>query len=375
MRIVKVDPIVIDLPLEKPVQTSFDEMKRRTNVLVRIEADTGDFGIGEIWNNFPSWGVYEKIATLKYGISPLLIGEDPREISKINHKLFSKLTVLGLQWGALGPIYHSISGVDIALWDLVGKYYKLPIHKLLGGKIHNEIEVYASGLGPALLDDLVIKHKEMGIKNFKLKVGKDADLDYKNLKRLREIVDQDDKIMIDANQAWTRREAVECLKRYKPFGLTWVEEPIQCEDLDGLRYIREQTQIPVAAGENIYGRVQYRNALEKKSVDIIQPDLSKNGGISEAKVIAEMASSWQIPFAPHFLGGAVCFVSSIHFIASINGGTLLELDANPNPFRERLFETPLSIRDGKVKAPDGPGLGLELDNEFIEYFRLDLNDL
>jgi L-alanine-DL-glutamate epimerase-like enolase superfamily enzyme len=375
LKIVKVEPIVIDVPLEQPVQTSFGEMKRRTNVLIRIEADTGEFGVGEIWNNFPSWGAFEKISTLKHGITPLLIGEDPREIGRINHKLFSELTILCMQWGAIGPMYHSISGVDMALWDLVGKHYNLPVHKLLGGKIHNEIEVYASGLGPKLIDELILKHKEMGVSNYKLKVGKNTELDLQNLKKLREIIGLENRLMIDANQAWDRRSAVKNLLKFKEFDLTWIEEPLPCDDIEGLRYVREQTGIPVAAGENIYGRGQARKALEKEALDIIQPDLSKNGGISESKMIAEIASSFNVPYAPHYLGGAVCFAASLHFFASIPGGVILEMDANPNPFREKLFVHPFKVNNGKVKVPDQPGLGFELDYDFVNFYRIDMNEI
>lgn len=375
MKIIKVEPIVIDLPIAPPVQTSFGVMTRRTNVLVRIEADTGEFGIGEIWNNFPSWGAIEKVATLKYGITPLLLGEDPREISKINQKLFNVLKVLGLQWGAIGPIYQSISGVDMALWDLTGKHYQLPVHKLLGGKLHDEILVYASGLGPKIVDELVMKHQEMGITSFKLKVGMDTDLDLRNLRRLREIIGSDNKLMIDANQAWDRRNAVRNLIKYQSFDLTWIEEPVQCDDLEGLRYIREQTGITVAAGENLYGRVQARKALENQALDIIQPDLSKNGGLTESKIVVEMAKSFEIPFAPHFLGGAVCFAASLHFIASVAGGVILELDANPNPFREKLFTAPLVVKNGRAKVSDLPGLGFELDQEFVEFHKIPIKKL
>ena len=375
MKIVSVEPLVIDLPLENPVQTSFGEMTRRTNVLVRIETDTGEFGIGEIWNNFPSWGAYEKIATLIHGVRPLLLGEDPREIGTIHHKLFKHLTILCLQWGAIGPMHHSISGVDIALWDIIGKHYGLPIHKLLGGKLQDEVKVYASGLGPRLSDELVLKHQEMGITSFKLKVGNNADLDLQNLKRLREMMGPDGHLMIDANQAWNRQSAIHNLMKFKSFDIAWIEEPLPCDDIEGLRYIREKTGLPVAAGENIYGRKQARKALEQEALDIIQPDLSKNGGISEARIIAEMAGSFGSPYAPHYLGGAVCFAASLHFIASIPGGLILEMDANPNPFREQLFTNPFTIKDGKVKVPDLPGLGFELDQEFVDFYTIDYKQM
>src|SRR5699024_10309151 len=109
--------------------------------------------------------------------------------------------------------------------------------------------------------------------------------------------------------------------------------------------------------------------------DLIQPDLSKNGGISEAKAIAEMAGGWDIPFAPHFLGGAVCFAASIHFMASIPGGQILELDANPNLLREQIFTITFVLNEGKVQVPDRPGLGFELDGDFVNYYKKNIQDI
>lgn len=374
MNISKVEPIVLNVPLENAVVTSFGSMKSRTAVLVRIETDSGEYGIGEIWNNFPSWGVYEKLATLKHGIAPLLIGEDPRAIAKINEKILRSCTILGLQWGAIGPIYHCLSGVDIALWDLAGRHLGQPIWQMLGGKLHDEVDVYASGLGPGPFEKLVVQHQKMGITAFKLKVGKNEDQDLANLRKMRDMLQDNDRLMIDANQAWDGRTAIRTLNQWKPYDLTWIEEPLRCDDLEGLSMVREQTGIPVVAGENIYGRRHARMALEKNALDIIQPDLSKNGGISECRAMAEAAGSWEVPFAPHYLGGAVCLAASLHFFASIPGGVILELDANPNPFREKLFTDPFVVRGGKIKVPDGPGLGFELDPEFIDYYRVSIND-
>lgn len=375
MKITEVEPIVLTLPLQKPVVTSFGKMENRTGIFLKVHTDTGEFGIGEVWNNFPSWGVYEKIATLKYGIEPLLIGEDPQDIRRINHKLYRNCIMLGLQWGAKGPIYQSISGVDLALWDLLGKHYEKPVYKLLGGKDVNEIEVYASGLGPTGFQPLVEAHKEMGIKRFKLKVGAGLDHDLIHVKEMRNILDPEDQLMIDANQGWNRHAAIEHLNKLKRFDLNWVEEPVRCDDLEGLKEVRDATGIPVAGGENFYGRRHIRKVLNTEAVDIIQPDLSKNGGISEARVIAEMAQSWEIPYAPHFLSGAVCLAASLHFMASIPGGQMLELDANPNPLREKLFTKLIAVKNGKIAVPDAPGFGYELDEEFVNYYRTDVGEL
>lgn len=375
MKITKVEPIVLRVPLDSPVVTSFGMMTSRTCVLVSVEADTGEYGIGEIWNNFPSWGVYEKIATLKHGIEPLVVGEDPRDIGRIHQKLLKTHTVMGLQWGALGPIYHSISGVDMALWDLLGKHTGYSVAKLLGGSVRESVGVYASGLGPGTFEELVEQHLEAGVTAFKLKVGKEEQQDIRNLKRMRDILPAQTKLMIDANQAWQRRTAIHCLQRYKEFDLTWIEEPLRCDDLEGLSLIREVTGIPIAAGENLYGQRNTRMALERNALDIIQPDLSKQGGISECRRMVDLAASWEVPYAPHFLGGAVCLAASVQFVAGIPGSVILELDANPNPFRERLFTKPIVIVNGHISVPEQPGLGFELDEEFVQFHRVPLQDI
>ncbi|CAG7598851.1 D-galactarolactone cycloisomerase [Paenibacillus solanacearum] len=339
-------------------------------MLVKVEADTGEYGIGEIWNNFPSWGMYEKITTLKYGIVPMLIGEDPLDIAGVNTKLLRALTVLGLQWGALGPIYQSISGIDMALWDLKGKHEGKPVAALLGGDVRQPVQVYASGIGPDGIEPLIESHQAMGVTAYKLKVGKDADKDFRNLQRMRDMLRPGDKIMIDANQAWDRETAVSNLLRFQAFQLTWIEEPLCCDDFGGYRMIRERTGIPVAGGENLYGERHAMLALEHGALDVIQPDLSKNGGISEGRAMAEAARRANVPYAPHFLGGAVCLAASLHFFAGVPGGVWLELDANPNPFREKLFTAPFVVKDGTLAVPEGPGLGFELDPEFVDYYKI-----
>jgi D-galactarolactone cycloisomerase len=370
MKISKVEPIVLYMPLEKPVVASFGKMTARTIVLVRIETDTGEFGIGEIWNNFPAWGMHDKVASLKHGFEPLLLGEDPAEIGKINDKLFRALTVLGLQCGALGPIYHCISGIDMALWDLLGKHKGQSVAQLMGGRLHEEVQVYASGLGPDDFEDKVKRHQEMGFTAFKLKVGKNDDQDFRNLQKMREMIGDEAKLMIDANQAWDREAAIRNLRRFQSFNLGWIEEPLRCDDLEGMRIVRESTQVPLAAGENMYGEGHAALALEQQAIDMIQPDLSKNGGISESRRMADIARRHNVPFAPHFLSGAVCLAASLQFFSAVPGGVILELDANPNPFREKLFTKPLLVKDGKLPVPEGPGLGFELDQDVIDYYQI-----
>src|SRR5690242_18625450 len=134
MKIMKVEPIVIEIPLEAPIVAHFGSVSSRTCLLVKIVADSGYFGIGEIWNSFPDWGIYEKIATLKHGIEPLLIGEDALDIERINRKLHDTYRVLPYHIGAIGPFHHSISGINVALWDLQGRFKNKPICQLIQPK-------------------------------------------------------------------------------------------------------------------------------------------------------------------------------------------------------------------------------------------------
>jgi D-arabinonate dehydratase len=303
-------------------------------------------------------------------LEPLLIGESALDIQAIHNKLIRALTVLGLQWGAIGPIFHSISGIDMALWDLLGKHKGQSVAKLLGGSAMEQIPVYASGLGSTGFEELVEKHQDMGVSAYKLKVGRDEELDFRNLQTLRSMLKPDDRLMIDANQSWNREDAVRILKRFEPFRLGWIEEPVRCDDFEGQRLIREQVSIPVAAGENIYGVHYAQRALDEAALDIIQPDLCKTGGITECRAVAELAISRGVPYALHYLSGAVCLAASVHFMAGVAGGRILELDANPNPFREKLFTEPLTVKDGCIQVPDRPGLGFELDEDFVAFYQV-----
>ena len=314
MKIIDVIPVVLSYPLETRVRTSFGMMQSRTNLLVKIETDEGITGIGESWTNFPHWVCEERKATLVQGLRPLLIGEDPRNISFLWEKMHRALMRggAGLQWGAQGPLMQAISGVDIALWDILGKSLGAPVFRLLGGNGEGRIAAYASGLGPEGFEPYVAASLQKGYAAFKLKVGFGRDMDLRNLKRMRELIGPDCRLMIDANQAWrTADEALDHLNVYRDFGLALIEEPVPADRPAELRKIREQRIAPVAGGENVYGRYGFRQTLGAEALDIVQPDLCKTGGISEARIICQMAWAWEIPYAPHMFGTAVGLFTSI----------------------------------------------------------------
>jgi L-alanine-DL-glutamate epimerase-like enolase superfamily enzyme len=242
--------------------------------------------------------------------------------------------------------------------------------KVLGGECLSEVPVYASGLNTHRLAETVAEHQRLGFRAFKLRVGADEAQDRLNLETLRDMIQEGDSLMIDANQAWDLATALRRLGDYREYGLRWIEEPVICMQMDDMRVIREETGIPVAAGENYYTPAMFAEAVQRGSVDLIQPDASKSGGISDMVAAIEAARQVRdIPYAPHCLNSAVCLAASIQLFAAVPGGAILEFDSNSNPFREKLFSEPFRIEKGQVAVSMKPGLGYELDEQFVEYHR------
>lgn len=350
-----------------PLVSSFASRDHRVMCLVEIECDTGITGYGESWLNFPAWGPSERQATLLEGVRPLLLGEDPTRVAQLNAKLWANLTRIGLQWGSMGAIAQSISGADLALWDLAGKIHGLPVNRMLGGGL-DRVPVYASGLGPIVDESVVQEHLELGIRAFKLKVGFGVDQDVAQVERLRDLVGSQADVMVDANQAWDARTAAQMMERLAPFHIRWVEEPVAANDLEGATWLGPSARLPIAAGENLYGLSTFVKWLSSGAVHVVQPDVTKVGGVSQAWVIARMAEAWGRPYAPHFLGSCVGLLATAHMFSAVPGGLWVELDSNPNPLRSQATVNPLAIADGTLPIPDAPGWGIELDWKSLKPF-------
>lgn len=361
MRVTGLRVIVLSAPLERPVRTSFGAMASRNSILVEVETDEGLTGIGESWCNFPSWAPVERRATLEQGIAPLLLGRDCGDPAAVTAALLRSLDRLALQWGARGPIYQAVSAVDIALWDILGQREGQPIYRLLGsGDAVDALPVYASGLGPDEVVEMAAPLWRRGVRTLKLKVGFGLERDRANLEALRAAYPGAG-IAVDANQAWEYDDAVAFAPLLEEFGCRWMEEPVAADRLEALGRLQRELPCPVAGGENYYGPAEFDHVLRAGALGLAQPDVGKTGGISQAAAICRHAVDLGVPYAPHFLGSAVGLVASLHLLAAIPGGTLMEFDANPNPLREALLNAPLEIVDGSVALPQGPGLGIRLD--------------
>lgn len=348
-------------PVETPVRTSFGVMHDRPMVLVEVEAGDGLVGWGEIWCNFPAVGAEHRARLTESVFAPMLVGRDCDDPAAIFAELTARTAVLAIQAGEPGPIAQSIAGIDIALWDLAARRAGKPLWKMLGGT-DPQVGVYASGLNPDGPEKLALARRAEGFTAFKLKAGFGAERDLDNLRALRAALGSDARLMVDANQAWSYEEAAAMLPRLEPFALGWLEEPMRADTpLDAWRGLAARSAIKLAGGENMAGDAQFDAAIASRAFGVIQPDMAKWGGFSGCLPVARRIRVAGLRFCPHFLGGGVGLLASAHLLAAAGGDGLLEIDSNPNPLRTATCGPVGSIRDGRARLSEEPGLGIVPD--------------
>lgn len=358
--------VLCSCKLEQPAEKSFGRMTDRHALLVVVELDDGTTGVGEVWTNFPPWPPRDRIDVLEQAVRPRVHRRRVDAVPAVTEDLLGQLRALGRQWGALGPIYQAVSGLDVALWDAAGKRAQRSVAELLAPQARPaaRVPVYASALGPA---DPVAAAREAvaaGVRTLKLKTGFDHETDRANLVALRRAY-PDVELAVDPNQAWS----VDIARAFAPvldeLGCAWLEEPVPADDYEALAAVARLVSCPVAVGENIYTDPELRRAARVAGVGILQPDVTKTGGISAALRVYHLARECGVRVVPHFLGNAVGQVASLHLVAASDDDGLVELDVTPNPLRTDLLTLPLDPKDGSLTVPDGPGLGLELSPDVL----------
>jgi L-alanine-DL-glutamate epimerase-like enolase superfamily enzyme len=265
----------------------------------------------------------------------------------------------------------AISGIDMALWDIRGKAVSLPLYKVLGGA-RKPIPAYAGGVSlgyqpPAQLIDEARKSTEAGYKAIKLRVGDSPAKDVERMRAVRKAFGDELAILTDANIGYRVEDARRVMPAMDELAIGWLEEPFPAHDYRSYREARTFGRTPLAAGENHYTRFEFDRVIEDGAITILQPDLSKCGGITEALRIAAMASAWKLPIHPHSSMTGLNHAATIHFLAAIDNGGYFEGDVSrANKFRDELVSNPGAIdRDGNVWPLEQPGLGLDVNQEFL----------
>ncbi len=378
MKITKVSCHLLQSKVDRPFTSARGWLyTTRSSCVVEVETDAGITGWGECYG--PA-AVNKALIETQY--APRVVGRDPFDVEVVWEDLYNRIK----DYGAQGFSITALSGIDIALWDVMGRATKLPIHKLIGGAHRKEILAYATGLYFIDMDRLVeeaveeaLEYKEQGFRAIKMKIGLgDPKLDVRRVKAVREAIGPDIALAVDANHCFTVPQAIRLGRMLEELDLMWFEEPISPEDHDGYVQVTQALDLAVAGGENDFTRWGFRDVIAKKAMDIVQPDVCAAGGLSEMRKIATLASAFGVECVPHAWGSAIGLAATVQFLAALPDQPpafrpippMLEFEQTPNPLRDELAREPIVQRRGIVAVPDGPGLGIEVDREVLARFKV-----
>ncbi len=375
MKIREIRTHVLETQLAEPFAYSQAWYDRRGAMLVEIEAEDGTTGWGE------AFGPARLTAAVVQHYRPRLIGADAMATEAIWQDLYNSLR----DHGQKGLPIEALSAVDIALWDLKGKLLGLPVHRLMGEPLRQRVQAYATGFyrkrGGQFLDNLVAEaHQRVGegFGAIKLKLGFGIDDDIALCHAVRAAVGPGIGIMVDANHAYDATAAIRLGRRIEELDIAWFEEPVPPEDLAGYAEVKAALRIPIAGGEAEFTRWGFRPLIAGRLVDVLQPDICAAGGLSETRKIADMASAFGVRVNPHVWGTGVGLAAALQLLAVLPHNPpglhplepLLEFDQSEHPIRMAVLNAPIVQRDGWVRIPEGPGLGIEIDRAALEQFRV-----
>src|SRR3954471_10918910 len=338
-------------------------MTERAAVFVRVEDSDGARGWGEIWCNFPNAAAEHRALLFADIVAPRALGKPVDDPMALWAEIERALHVLRIQSGDAGAFSAALAGLDLAVHDLRARKRGLPLWRALGGRDGSPVPVYASGINPGKAAFRTVEHmRAEGHRAFKLKIGFGADTDLESLNPVAASLAGDERLMVDVNQGWDLAAAAATLPLLADFPLVWIEEPLMAD-----RPAAEWTQVaalartPLAAGENVRGSGPFQTMIDSGLFGFVQPDVAKWGGHSGCLPVARTALAAGQTFCPHYLGGGIGLLHSLHLLAAVRGPGLLEVDANANPLREGVLQNLMAVTDGGVSLPGGQGLGLEPD--------------
>lgn len=370
MKITRVEAIYLRQPEVKELCDSGQDA-----LIVRVETDAGITGIGEVDSNpMGAKGIIEGpfSHTTAAGLAGLVVGEDPFETEKIWHKMYRG----NIYGGRRGVGLHAMSGIDMALWDIKGKALGLPVWKLLGGGFHRKIRCYASSLfGPTPSDtgDLARRYRDQGFTAVKFgwdPMGRDAATDVALVREARKGLGAGPDLMIDAGLVWDSKTALQRANAFAEHDIFWLEEPLRPDDYEGYRKLAESTPIRIAAGEEESNRQSFLDLMDRGRIDVVQVDLTRCGGFTEAMRIASLAWDRGLPVANHGFTTYINVTAALHWLNSIPNALICEFVAEEHTnLRESVTRQKLRAVDGFLDVPQEPGLGIDLDEEALARFR------
>jgi L-rhamnonate dehydratase len=371
MRITEVESFYLRLPeIEERCDGTQDTL------VVRVRTDAGITGIGEV-DSAPL--VAKAIIdapvshTIQRGLREVLLGENPLEIERLWDRMYEATVFFGRR----GPVIHTMSGVDLALWDIAGKAFGRPVHELLGGARRKEVRAYASSLFGATPEETAEKARAFRGEGFTaVKFGwapmglVDEATDIALVREARRGAGGEMDVMVDAGCVWNAKTAIRRARRFEEYGIAWLEEPLHPDDVDGYRRLSEAVDTPIAAGEEESSRHSFLDLMDRGKIDVVQVDVTRCGGLTEARRIARLAADRGLPVVNHSFKTGINLAASLHFVATAPTGFILEYPITPSPLRDQLTREKFPVEGGRVRVPEAPGLGVTLDEETLERYRV-----
>ena len=340
--------------------------------IVRIRTDEGMEGIGEA---DASPEVIKSIIDAPFshniacGLRELLLGENPLETDRLWEKMYRGT----MYFGRTSVTISAMSAVDMALWDLKGKHFGEPIHRLLGGKRHDKILAYASilfGKDGSETREIGNRWKEEGYRAVKFgwePMGEDAKLDRELVAGAREGIGEDSTLLIDAGCVWDARTALDRAHSFADHRIGWLEEPLQQSDVDGYAWLRDRSPVPIAAGEGECGRESFRPFIDRHALDVYQVDLSRNG-FTDASYVRQRVEEIGARLCNHCYTSPITIAASLQWLSTCRDAFLFEDCVEDSPIRHQLTLEKMQAEDGWISVPDRAGLGITLNEEFISEY-------
>jgi len=344
-------------------------------LIVEVVTDSGLIGIGEVHTNPLAARVIIEGAgyhTSSRGLREVILGENPLEIGRLWDRMYS----LTQSYGRRGLTIHAISGIDIALWDLLGKSLGKPIYQLLGATRRKSLPAYASDLTPPTIDEtvsLVSRHVDSGYRGVKIgwgKLGTDLDEDIERVRRVRSAIGGSIDLMVDLGMPLRLEDAIRLGQAYAEYRVYFMEEPLSPDDMAGWSRLVAQSPTPIATGEKETTLYGFADLIERGGLRIIQPDVARAGGLTECLRIANLAEFHRVRVIPHCWSSDILVAATMHLITTLSDCPYLEYNAMTQPLRTRLTKEPIVPKDGIVSVPEGPGLGIELDEDTLREFEV-----
>lgn len=387
MKVTGIRVHVLKSALAEPFAFSQGWVKQRSATLVEVSTDAGITGWGEAF----AQGLEPPeiaAAAIEHALKPLILGADPRDTEVLWHRMYHATR----DYGRKGSVVAAISAIDIALWDLWGKALGQPVHALMGGAFRTSVHAYATGCyypdrpwdQAQLIADLEVEaasYVSSGFDILKMKVGLlSVEQDLERVAAVRRSIGPDIRLLVDCNHAYNAVTAIRIGRELEKFGVHWIEEPVVPEDRAGYRRVRDAIAIPVAGGEAEFTRYGFRDLFVEGCVDIAQPDLCVCGGISEWMKIQTLASSFGVLVVPHVWGSGVALAAALQALATIpplphtanpialQNEPIVEFDRKHNPLRDDLLVENFVLKDGFLDVPQGPGLGITVDESVLRKY-------